>query len=209
MIYGLEAATGRQASADPQPVLVRLKTEAILPSRWQADVRECHVMAACFGTLAAERAYCRSTTLSCITEDGAAFDSEVQMVAVGSDGKLGLIGRVVSKQGAALRNATLAGFAEGASRALGGSGAAFGLGGGFNPGSIVQSGSAGGAGSALDRVAQFYIEQAAETQPVIEIDGGREISFATVRGATLNLAGQRGATTNGARSPRHPPGQRP
>lgn len=196
MIYGLEAATGRQASADPQPVLVRLKTEAILPSRWQADVRECHVMAACFGTLAAERAYCRSTTLSCIAEDGAAFDSEVQMVAVGSDGKLGLIGRVVSKQGAALRNATLAGFAEGASRALGGSGGtSIGLGGGFNPGSVVQSGGAVGAGSALDRVAQFYIEQAAETQPVIEIDGGREISFATVRGATLNLAGQHSATT--------------
>lgn len=194
LIYGLEAATGRQASADPQPVLVRLKTEALLPSRWRADVRECHVMAACFGTLAAERAYCRSTTISCIAEDGTAFDSEVQMVAVGSDGKLGLVGRVVSKQGAALRNATLAGFAEGAARALGGSGATrIGIDGGFNPGGVLQSGGAGGAGSALDRVAQFYIEQAAETQPVIEIDGGREISFATVRGATLDLAGQRGA----------------
>jgi conjugal transfer pilus assembly protein TraB len=194
LIYGLEAATGRQASADPQPVLVRLKTEAILPSRWQADVCECHVMAACFGTLAAERAYCRSTAISCIAEDGTAFDAEVQMVAVGSDGKLGLVGRVVSKQGAALRNATLAGFAEGAARALGGSGGtSIGLGGGFNPGSVLQSGGAVGAGSALDRVAQFYIEQAAETQPVIEIDGGREISFATVRGATLSLAGAHGS----------------
>jgi conjugal transfer pilus assembly protein TraB len=151
-------------------------------------------MAACFGTLAAERAYCRSTAISCIAEDGTAFDAEVQMVAVGSDGKLGLVGRVVSKQGAALRNATLAGFAEGAARALGGSGGtSIGLGGGFNPGSVLQSGGAVGAGSALDRVAQFYIEQAAETQPVIEIDGGREISFATVRGATLSLAGAHGS----------------
>jgi conjugal transfer pilus assembly protein TraB len=46
-----------------------------------------------------------------------------------------------------------------------------------------------GAGDALDRLADFFMDMAEEMFPVIEIDAGRSIEFVLNRGATLRIAG--------------------
>jgi len=51
----------------------------------------------------------------------------------------------------------------------------------------LQSGVIGGAGDALDRLANFYISMAEEMFPVIEVDAGRSVEFILNHGVDLKL----------------------
>lgn len=187
LLNGMDAPTGRTAQGQPVPAVIRLKHEAILPSRYSSDVREAFILAAGFGDLSSERAYLRSERLSMILNDGRVIDIPVKMAAVGSDGKTGIRGTVVSKQGALIAKAMLAGTAEGISRAFGGN--SYGsMGGGYEmPSSdeLVARGIGGGTSSALDRVASYFLQQAEAMYPVVEIAAGREVSFILLEGTAL------------------------
>jgi conjugal transfer pilus assembly protein TraB len=54
-------------------------------------------------------------------------------------------------------------------------------------GQAVQAGAVKGVGSALDRLANYFLDMAEEMFPVIEVDAGRGIEFVLNRGATLRL----------------------
>ncbi|AVQ00255.1 hypothetical protein C7S18_23450 (plasmid) [Ahniella affigens] len=183
LLYGLDASTASAAIRNPQPVVVRIKHDAILPNRFRFDVRECFLTAAGYGDLSSERVMLRSENLSCVRQDGAVLDIKLEAIAVGEDGKVGLRGKLVSKQGRAIGLATLAGIAEGASQALG-QGTTF-----VTPGSGDVLSQAGGRGlsSSLDRVAEFYIEKADQLSPILEVSSAREVTFALVTGAHLQM----------------------
>jgi conjugal transfer pilus assembly protein TraB len=181
-------------------VLLRVKKEAILPNRYRADVRECFLIAAGWGDLGSERAYLRGERLSCIREDGTALETKIDMYAVGEDGKAGVRGRLVSKTGALLSKALLAGFMEGFSQLFS-----------KQPVMTIQTGTVGrnaqapfqsylskdalqsagleGAGSALERLSKYYIDMAKDIFPVIEIDAGRAVDFVLISGISLKLQG--------------------
>ena len=187
LITGLDAPTGRGAVKDPVPVLVRVKKEAILPNRFRADVKECFMLAAGAGDLASERAYLRAETISCVRYDKSIIDLKVQAYAVDSDGKAGLRGRLVSKQGAALGKAIIASFAEGVSQAFSGNNR-INARDGYNSevySQGMEAGAVGGFSSALDRVAQYYLDLADSMHPVLEIDAGRPITFVMVKGQEM------------------------
>lgn len=204
LLTGLDVTTGEGSRRDPFPVLLRVKKEAILPNRYQADVRECFLIASGWGDLSSERAYLRAERLSCIRTDSKALESKVEMYAVGEDGKAGVRGRVVSKTGALLGRAMMAGFLEGFGKLFGKTPVLA-----LNTGSFgrtsttpfqnylssdaLQSASISGAGSAMDRLAKYYIEMAENIYPVIEVDAGRSIEFVLLSGVTLQL--QEGSTT--------------
>lgn len=187
LITGLDAPTGRGAATDPVPVLVRVKKEAILPNRFRADVKECFILAAGAGDLASERAYLRSETISCVRHDKSVIDMKIQSYAVDSDGKAGMRGRLVSKQGAALGKAIIASFAEGVSRAFSGNNRINARDGYtsevYSQG--LESGAVGGVSSALDRISKYYLDLADSMHPVLEIDAGRPITFVFVKGEEL------------------------
>ena len=207
LLTGMDVPTGHQGRRDPFPVLLRVKKEAILPNRYRTDVRECFLVASGWGDLSSERAYVRAERLSCIRDDGKALESNLQMYAVGEDGKAGIRGRVVNKTGALLGRALIAGFLEGFSK-LFGKQPMFSI---YTPSSVgrnakapfesylssdaVQSAGLAGAGSAMDRLAKYYIEMAENIYPVIEIDAGRAIDFILLNGVNLKL--QQGKVTVG------------
>ena len=110
LLNGLDAPTGQGARKDPTPALLRIKRDAILPNRFRADVRECFVIVGGFGDLGSERALLRSETLTCVRTDGGVIEVPLDAYAVGEDGKVGVRGRLVSKQGALLAKALQAGF---------------------------------------------------------------------------------------------------
>lgn len=194
LINGMDAPTGRSASGQPQPVLIRVKREAILPNRFRADVRECFIIAAGYGDLSSERAYLRAESFSCVRKDGKVIDTKLDMYAVGEDGKSGVRGHLVSKQGQAIAKAMVAGFAQSYAQALSpsyggfGSGIGGGQGGAIGGTGAVEAGAYGGASSALDRVAKFYIDLANQMFPVVEIDAGRAVTLVVLHGAELALA---------------------
>lgn len=206
LLTGAEAPTGQAAQRDPLPVLARIKHDAILPNFYSADIRECFVLLDAIGDLASERAMMRSENISCVLKNKSVIDVPIEGFAVGEDGKAGLRGRVVSKQGMVLRKAMLAGFADGVSKAFGA--ASQGQlptslpGQQVNYGQSLQSGAMGGASSALDRIAQYYLELANELHPVIEVESGRQITLVVIRGRTLATVDPNAPppTTNGSSS---------
>src|SRR5690606_2426016 len=120
LLTGLDAPTGQGAMKEPTPALIRVKKESILPNRYQADFRECFILVGGHGDLATERAMLRAENLSCIRQDKSVIDVKLQGWVVGNDGKAGVRGRLVSKQGAVLARASLAGLADGISQAFSG-----------------------------------------------------------------------------------------
>ncbi|MDT4841040.1 Bacterial conjugation TrbI-like protein [compost metagenome] len=202
LVTGMDAPTGKAAQKDPFPSLIRIKTEAILPNRFRADFRECFLIAAGWGDLSSERAYMRAERLSCVRNDGSVLESSLDAYASGEDGKAGIRGRLVSKQGQILARSLMAGFMQGVA-------GAFDVRqvpsinitrSGNNDDDVqspvyeqafdqnaIQAAGVGGVGSALERIADFYLEMAENIFPVIEIDAMREVDFIVKKGMTVKF----------------------
>jgi conjugal transfer pilus assembly protein TraB len=208
MLTGLDAGTGQQARKNPYPALIRVKKDAVLPNRFQQDVRECFILASGYGELSSERVHLRSEGISCVKDDGTPIEVKAAMYAVGEDGKAGLRGRLVNKQGQLLAKSLTAGVLSGFSSV-------------FNqqavptisltPGTntpfqqafskeAVQSGLVQGTSSALDRLAQFYIDQADQIFPVLEVDAQRRVTFVVTSGFGLEGMGGAGSAANSAKN---------
>lgn len=188
LLNGVDAPTGRAALKDPVPILARIKHEAILPNRYRADVKECFVILDAIGDLPSERVMMRTSSLSCVRKDKSVIDMSLKAYAIGEDGRAGLRGTVISKQGAILAKALVAGFAEGAANAFGGNNQLVGQPnqeGNVDIGRSGRYGVMGGASSALDRVAAYYLDLADQMHPVIEIDSARRVSLVVLQGSQV------------------------
>ena len=195
LIVGMDAPTNESAKSDPYPVLMRIKGEAILPNMYSMDIRECFIIGAGFGDLSSERAYVRGESISCINDDEEILESSIDLFAVGEDGKTGLRGRLVSKQGQILARALMAGFMEGIAGAFAPQKVqAISL----QPGEDAQfeslistqalgSAALNGTSKAVGRLADYYIKIAEGIFPVIEIDAGRRIDMINKKGMMLKF----------------------
>ena len=191
LLGGLDAPTGGQAQSNPHPVLMRVQDNAFLPNRYRFRIRECFALGASYGDISAERAYIRLETLSCVRQDGKAIDAPVKGYVVGEDGKAGMRGRLVSKQGQVLANALLAGIGAGIGQAFQQSATTvstspLGSVGTIDPGKQLQAGLGTGVGKALDRLSQYYITLAEKMFPIIEIDAGRTVEVVFTKGFSLD-----------------------
>jgi len=199
LMTGMDAPTGNNAQRDPFPSLLRIKQEAILPNRFRADFRECFIVASGWGDLSSERAYMRAERISCVRENGAAFEAPIDAFATGEDGKVGIRGRLVSKQGQLIARSLLAGVAEGISNAFDvrkvpSINISRGEGNIQSPvyeqainSHTAQAAGAQGVGTAMERVADYYLAMAENIFPVIEVDAMREVDFIVNRGMKVTL----------------------
>jgi conjugal transfer pilus assembly protein TraB len=190
LLGGLDAPTGGQSQRNPQPVLLRLVDNAVLPNHFRSKIKECFVVGAGYGDVSSERAYIRTESLSCVTRDGTAIDVPIKGYVAGEDGKAGMRGRLVSKQGQLLANALLAGVASGIGQAFQQSSTTMsvsplGATSTVEPGKQFEAGFGTGVGKALDRLAQYYITLAEKVFPVIEIDAGRTVDLVITQGISL------------------------
>ena len=190
LLGGLDAPTGGQAQGNPHPVLLRLKDNSILPNRWRAPTRECFVVAAGYGDLASERAYMRLEKLSCVLHDGSVIDKTIKGTIQGEDGKNGVQGTLVSKQGQLIARSFMAGlgsgFGESVSQSfgttsispLGSTTSVAGM-------DVFKQGAAKGVGNAFTRIADFYLDLAEKTFPIIEVSAGRTLTVMLTSGVDL------------------------
>lgn len=206
LINGMDAPTGQGARRDPFPSTLRIQKEAVLPNRFRADVRECFLIVSGYGDLSSERAYLRGETISCVREDGGVIEARLDSYAIGEDGKAGVRGRLVSKQGQIIAKSLMAGFLSGAAEALdvkqmpvinlnttGGN-----LNSSRNQyqnsvdGDLLKGAGFKGASGALERIAQYYVSMAEGIFPVIEVDAGRQLDVIMTRGVKLQVKGNKG-----------------
>jgi conjugal transfer pilus assembly protein TraB len=193
LLNGIDAPTKGSAQGEPYPVLMTVTDLALLPNRYRADLKECFIIGAGYGVLSDERAYIRMEALSCVRKDGQVIDVGLKGHVVGEDGKLGMQGRLVSKQGQQIAMAALAGTLSSFGQALRPSDTVtFNLDGSTvnNPLSFDQSlrDVAGrGLGTAMNKVAEYYLKRADEMYPIIEIDAGREVEIIILKGQELKI----------------------
>lgn len=195
LLSGMDAPTSGVAQKNPVPALMRVSKEAVLPNRYRENVRECFIILAGEGELSSERAKMRSESISCVRKDGGIIEAALDGYVTGEDGKVGMRGRLVSKQGSVLAKTFAAGLAGGIAKVL-------------TPQSVPQLsigqtgsvqtqqadlGTAGEAGlyqgmsSSANQLAKFYLDLASQMFPVIEIDAGRKATLILVRGTFLSL----------------------
>lgn len=208
LLGGLDAPTGGQSQANPHPVLIRLSDNSILPNRARGEYRDCFVIAAGYGDISSERAYLRTESLSCVRSDGHTLEVRIQGSIYGEDGKVGMRGRLVTKQGQMLANALLAGVVSGIGQGVAGastdySTSALGTVASTSGADALRAGVGTGVGRALDRLAQYYIKLAEATFPVIEIDAGREIDVVITKGVRIDVP-MSSNTDSHAPAPRSP-----
>jgi conjugal transfer pilus assembly protein TraB len=192
LLGGLDAPTGGQAQNNPWPVLLRVQDNAFLPNRYRARVKECFLLGSGYGDISSERAYLRLESLSCVLNNGEVVDTPAKGYVVGEDGKAGMRGRLVSKQGQVLANALMTGIVAGIGQGFQQSAttystSALGTVGTVEPGKQFQAGVGAGVGKALDRLSQYYITLAEKMFPIIEVDAGRVVDVVLTKGVTLGL----------------------
>lgn len=190
LLSGVDAPSGRGATTDPVPMLARVKHDLILPSRFRSSLRECFLLLEGYGELSSERVQARTSSMSCILNDKRVVEVALHGYAVGDDGKSGIRGTVMSKQGRALGMAFLAGIADGAAQALGGqNNNNLGLNqlgsGGVDLSRVGSGAMAGGASGALDRIAAFYLDRADSLFPVVTVEATRKVTIVLLKGAEI------------------------
>ena len=192
LLSGLDAPTATAASRNPHPVLIYLVEPSRLPGLRLLDTARCHVTGAGYGQLASERAYVRLERMACVLGSGDVIDTKIKGYVAGEDGKTGIRGRLVSKQGKMLSRAILSGFASGFGGAVESANSTTGVvaGGTFTVSSgssrdLVKTGIGGGVGEAGKLLAEYYLELAEEVFPVIEIDAGRRVDVIITEGTEL------------------------
>lgn len=190
MLNGVDAPTGGQAQSNPLPVAFHVLDTANLANKHRLDIRDCRIIASTWGDLSSERMMGRTETLACII-NGASVEMAIKGQVIGEDGKAGVRGRLVTKQGQLLANALFAGALSGIGRAVQSSSISTSTGAGgitqvLNPDRIGQAAIGGGVSSASQQLAQYYLKAADKLYPVIETDGGRTVEILITKGAVYS-----------------------
>lgn len=201
ILTGGDFPTSKGGMENPTPLLVRISKEAILPNRRTSDIRECFLLMGGRGDLSSERVKLRGETLSCIRDDGSVIESKLNSFLTGEDGKEGIRGRLVSKQGQLIARSLVAGFASGLSEA-------------FDVNAVptistssdgtvqyervysseaMQGAAVKGFSNAMEDISEFYLDMAREIFPVLEINAGRQVDVIVINGTQLKIKAEGGA----------------
>lgn len=187
MLNGVDAPTGGQAQSNPLPMAFQVLDTANLANKYRLDIRDCRFIAAAWGDLSSERTFGRTETLICII-NGETIEMPVKGTVIGEDGKAGMRGRLVTKQGQLLANALFAGSLAGIGKAFQAAATTTTAGAGgvtqtIDSARVGQAAVGGGVGSAANMLASYYLKAADKLFPVIETDGGRVVEILITKGA--------------------------
>ena len=188
LLNGLDAPASMKGKSNPYPTLIRLTNLSFLPNRYRLSMKGCFVLAEGYGSLSSERVYLRTVTLSCVVKGGKGhISAPIKGYIVGQHGKVGLRGKVVTKQGAILAREFLAGLMQGfgsvvqeQSQTM--SYSALGATSTINPANVGEAGLGQGLGTAAGELSKFYSKMAGSMMPVVVVGAGRKLTLVLTHG---------------------------
>jgi conjugal transfer pilus assembly protein TraB len=191
MLSGLDAPTGGLAERNPHPILLELIDNGNLPNRYRHRVKQCRVVGSGTGNISDERAYIRLERLTCVLKNGDIISEVATGTVTGEDGKNGLRGNLVTKQGQLIANAFWAGSLSNIGGAIAQSyttvaTTAQGTVSTLDTSKVLESGIAGGVGNTMEKIADWYFKRAEETYPIIEVSAGRIVNLFLTEDLPLN-----------------------
>lgn len=176
LMTGVEAPEGRN-----YPVLVQLDYAYIVPNHHKLDLTGCFMIAKTQGDLSTERVQMQATKLSCVSKAGKMFERDINgFVADDKDNSFAVMGSVNSKQDRVAAMAFLSSIVQGVGKAitqsqttqqttpLGGSQSVL-------TGNQMEAIGAGGASNAAGMVTEWYLKQAQNLLPTINVGSGQDI----------------------------------
>lgn len=197
LISGFDAPTLAQAKNNPAPIVLKITDLSILANRHNQDLRDCFLLAEGYGDLASERAYLRTNTLHCINDNNDNIVVDFNGFIAGEDGKNGLRGRIVTKQGALIGRTIIAGVLQGIGDAFGSNGQVNIIGAegvtktndndSLSNAALANKALGTGISKASEKLADFYLKMADQISPVIEISAGREVDVIVTKSVNINL----------------------
>ncbi|MGC0793496.1 F-type conjugal transfer pilus assembly protein TraB [Pantoea agglomerans] len=187
MIEGADANASVTGQQNTSPVVITLLGDVSMPNGKTYNMDQCRVTGEIFGDISSERGEVRTKNISCILKNGKhidmAFDGHVSY-----QGKQGIRGKPVMRNGAVLANAGFAGLLSGLGEGVqAGSTTTVGIGATASPaaGDILRQGLGGGASKAADTLSQYYIKRAEQYHPVIDIGAGNSVTVVFQQGFRL------------------------
>ncbi len=186
LLTGADAPVGGK----PFPVLVALKEAFASPNSYSVPLKGCFALGKAEGNASSERADIQIVRMSCVLPDGKAFEQEVTGYLVGDDGKQGIPGKLVDKEGRKIAFAAIAGVGAGLARAFGqqqvtnvvtDSGAVTST----VTGDALTFGLASGAQGAAGEMQKYFQKQAERLFPVVEIDAGKNVTLVMLSGVKI------------------------
>jgi len=196
LISGIDAPTHDNAKSEPHPALLQVKNIVNMPNFKSYNLDSCRVLVSCYGNLATQRVYFRTIKIACIFDDEnhSSIDIGIKGNIIGNDGKLGIPGRLVSKNGQMLALSLATSIFSGVSDSL-------------KPErniqiatdtstkqyqtppmkTMFQGGVFSGLSSSAKTLSEYYLKLADQAHPVIEITPGKHCEIILTNGITLNF----------------------
>ena len=193
LLTGFDASTSGNGSSNPEPLLLRIQTPAVLPNDIKANLKGCFVIAEAVGRLDKERADVRLVSLSCLSNEGKAIiDTQIKGFVTDSDSKVGLSGRVVSRMGAATARTIVAGFFGGMGDMLKATATTqsvspLGTTTSVDSAQIAKYSLGGGLSEGARSLHDFYLSLAKQATPVIEVGASKKITVIISEGKELEI----------------------
>jgi len=192
LLGGIVVSTSVTSSAAPIPVIIRLESRGNLPKAFAADIKQCRLLASCYGDISSERAIIRAEELVCEDKaNGLVTTTKVAGVVYGDDGMNGIRGNVVSMSEKHLKSAFASGVLSGfASTAKGSSGLNITSLGALSTKKrtgrdMAEDGLMGGVTTAAEKLADYRIKLAENISPVILIPGGTKVDVMFTKGVHI------------------------
>ncbi len=196
IISGVDASVGISAQSDPRPVLLRVKSEAkssIYDGDYQsADINGCIITGAASGDLSSEKVYIKLIKMTCGDVKNKVKEVDIKGYVAGQ-GKSGVRGNVISREGDLLVKSFFAGLVGGVGQGISQKVAPplnFSNGlttqGAMSSADVARKGVGQGVASSSDRLATYLIDRAEQYQPVVSIPSGIDVEVVFLKGFFIN-----------------------
>jgi len=193
LLHGLDAGTSQYTQSNPEPVMMRIQMDATTPGAAKYRMKSCFVLGSAFGNLSTERIDVRLAKLSCVDKHNhLVLNAPLKGYLVDSDGIRGMRGKVVRRNGQQLASSILAGFASGLSGAFGSAQGTSvqdsdgGISTMLSGSNLMAQTGLGGAQSATDMLAKYYLDEAKNIFPVLTVGTSRRATLFLSEGISLN-----------------------
>ncbi|HVV69604.1 MAG TPA: TraB/VirB10 family protein [Gammaproteobacteria bacterium] len=191
MIGGADASAGVSSQSNPTPTLFRIIDPGTLPNHHKSHLKDCVATAAVIGDISSERGQMRLERLSCVSPKGQIIDMPVAGTVFGPEGKNGVRGMPLWREGALLKRAFIAGSLSGLSSGIAQQYTStalnpYGSTTTVNNSDIFKYGAAQGASNAMDKLADYNIRRADQYHPVIQLSAGTVVDIVFLEGFYLD-----------------------
>jgi conjugal transfer pilus assembly protein TraB len=191
---GADASAAVNAQSNPQPMLFRIIEDGTMPNNQKSRLKGCLATAAVVGDISSERGFIRLETLSCVEPNtNRVIDLNVEGTVFGPEGKSGIRGTPMWREGALLQRVFAAGALSGLANSVSQKYTQTSI----SPLGAIQTTSSevkdilarsavSGLGNAMEKLADYNIKRAEQYHPVLQLSAGAIVDLVFLKGFYLS-----------------------